>query len=166
MEGTGNLAMSSSSLRKCFVKVVVIGDSSVGKTSIIQTFQNSKFTQNYKPTIGADFSFKEIVLDDRVVTLQIWDTAGQERFQSLGPAFYRGADCCCLVYDVAAPESLENLTQWKSIFITQSGAKEGFPFVAIGNKTDLPDRKISKEEGERYCKEHEIQDHYEASAKN
>ena len=66
--------------RKCFIKVVVIGDSSVGKTSIIQMFEHSRFTENFKPTIGADFSNKEIVLDDRVVILQIWDTAGQERF--------------------------------------------------------------------------------------
>ena len=87
-------------LRKCFIKVVIIGDSSVGKTSIIQMFEHSKFTDNFKPTIGADFSNKEVTLDDRVVTLQIWDTAGQERFQSLGSAFYRGADCCALVYDI------------------------------------------------------------------
>ena len=61
-------------------KVVLIGDSGVGKTSVIQMFEHSKFTDNFKPTIGADFSNKEVTLDDRVVTLQIWDTAGQERF--------------------------------------------------------------------------------------
>lgn len=63
-------------VRKCFVKVVIIGDSGVGKTSLIQMFEHAKFTDNFKPTIGADFSNKEITLEDRVVTLQIWDTAG------------------------------------------------------------------------------------------
>src|SRR6056300_691010 len=82
--------------RKHFVKVVVIGDSSVGKTSLIQMFEHARFTEHFKPTIGADFSNKEIILGERVVILQIWDTAGQERFQSLSSAFYRGADCCCL----------------------------------------------------------------------
>ena len=63
-------------------------------------YVNEKFSSQYKATIGADFLTKEIVLEDKVVTMQIWDTAGQERFQSLGVAFYRGADACVLVYDV------------------------------------------------------------------
>ncbi len=67
-------------------------------------FEHAKFTSNFKPTIGADFSNKEIKLDDgKVVTMQIWDTAGQERFQSLSTAFYRGADCCCLAFDITSP---------------------------------------------------------------
>ena len=90
-------------LRKSFAKVVVIGDSSVGKTSLIQVFEHNKFSLAFKPTIGADFSNKEIIFEDRMITLQIWDTAGQERFQSLGSAFYRGADCCVLVYDISNP---------------------------------------------------------------
>ena len=66
--------------KKCFVKVVAIGDSGVGKTSLIQMFEHSRFTDNFKPTIGADFSNKEITIDGKIVCLQIWDTAGQERF--------------------------------------------------------------------------------------
>ena len=66
--------------KKCFVKIVAIGDSGVGKTSLIQMFEHSRFTENFKPTIGADFSNKEITIDGKVVTLQIWDTAGQERY--------------------------------------------------------------------------------------
>ena len=94
---------NTAGLRKSFAKVVVIGDSGVGKTSLIQVFEHNKFNATFKPTIGADFSNKEIILEDRLVTLQIWDTAGQERFQSLGSAFYRGADCCVLVYDMTNP---------------------------------------------------------------
>ena len=100
MESTGNNHHRPNHEKKCFVKVVAIGDSGVGKTSLIQMFEHSKYTESFKPTIGADFSNKEITIDGRIVTLQIWDTAGQERYQSLGTAFYRGADCCFLVYDI------------------------------------------------------------------
>ena len=89
----------------------------MGKTSLIQMFEHSKFTDNFKPTIGADFSNKEIQIDGKNVTLQIWDTAGQERYQSLGVAFYRGADCCFLVYDITNTWSFENLSNWKQSFL-------------------------------------------------
>ncbi len=73
------------------LKVIILGDSGVGKTSLMNQFVNDKFSKQYKATIGADFLTKEILIDDKLVTMQIWDTAGQERFQSLGVAFYRGA---------------------------------------------------------------------------
>lgn len=66
--------------KKCFIKIVIIGDSSVGKTSLIQMFEHTRFTENFKPTIGADFSNKDMVIAGQPVTLQIWDTAGQERY--------------------------------------------------------------------------------------
>jgi GTPase SAR1 family protein len=71
-------------------------------------------------TIGADFLTRELVVDDRVVTMQLWDTAGQERFQSLGVAFYRGADCCVLVYDVNSSKSFEALDGWRDEFLVQA----------------------------------------------
>ena len=80
-------------------------------------FEHSRFTENFKPTIGADFSNKEITIDNKVVTLQIWDTAGQERYQSLGTAFYRGADCAFLVYDITNNWSFENIPNWKNSFL-------------------------------------------------
>lgn len=103
--------------KKCFVKIVAIGDSGVGKTSLIQMFEHSRFTENFKPTIGADFSNKEISIQGKVVTLQIWDTAGQERYQSLGTAFYRGADCAFLVYDITNNWSFDNVTNWRNSFL-------------------------------------------------
>lgn len=84
------------SRKKTLLKVIILGDSSVGKTSLMNQYVNRKFSNQYKATIGADFLTKELTVDDRTVTMQIWDTAGQERFQSLGVAFYRGADCCVL----------------------------------------------------------------------
>jgi Ras-related protein Rab-7A len=84
-----------------------LGGAGVGKTSLLNQFVNREFTAQYKATIGSDFSSKQLDVDGKFVTLQIWDTAGQERFQSLGPTFYRGTDCCILVYDVTRPASFE-----------------------------------------------------------
>ncbi|CAH0489548.1 unnamed protein product [Peronospora farinosa] len=76
-------------------------------------YVNKNFSCQYKVTIGADFLTKETMLDDKLVTMQIWNTAGQERFQSLGVAFYRGADACVLVYDITNPKSFKKLDTWR-----------------------------------------------------
>ncbi|EXB37795.1 Ras-related protein Rab7 [Morus notabilis] len=105
--------------RRTLLKVIVLGDSGVGKTSLMNRYVHKRFSQQYKATIGADFVTKELQIDDRLVTLQIWDTAGQERFQSLGVAFYRGADCCVLVYDVNVMRSFDTLDTWHEEFLKQ-----------------------------------------------
>ncbi|KAI5965230.1 uncharacterized protein KGF55_001450 [Candida pseudojiufengensis] len=132
-----------SSRKRTLLKVIILGDSGVGKTSLMQQFVNNKFSQQYKATIGADFLTKEIQVDNKTVTLQIWDTAGQERFQSLGVAFYRGADCCVLCFDVTNEKSLNNLSSWKDEFLVQSNVSnpQDFPFIIIGNKIDIDDSK-------------------------
>ena len=83
-----------------------------------------QFSNQYKATIGADFLTKEVMVEDRLVTMQIWDTAGQERFQSLGVAFYRGADCCVLTYDVTAPNTFKSLDSWRDEFLIQVAASQ------------------------------------------
>ena len=97
-------------------------------------YVNRKFSKQYKATIGADFLTKEVQVDDRLVTMQIWDTAGQERFQSLGVAFYRGADCCVLVHDVNTAKTFENLENWRDEFLIQASPNDpdNFPFVVLG----------------------------------
>ncbi|XP_071912635.1 ras-related protein Rab7-like isoform X1 [Coffea arabica] len=132
-----NTAMSIR--KRSLLKIIVIGDSGVGKTSLMNQYVHKKFTHQYKATIGADFSTKEIQIDDKLVTLQIWDTAGQERFHSLGAAFYRGADCCVLVFDVNLLRSFETLQNWHAEFLKQADPvnPESFPFVLIGNKVDV-----------------------------
>ncbi|VDN48902.1 unnamed protein product, partial [Dibothriocephalus latus] len=126
----------SSSRKKILLKVIILGDSGVGKTSLMNQYVTQRFSNQYKATIGADFMTKETMVDDRVATLQIWDTAGQERFQSLGVAFYRGADCCVLVYDVTMPNTFKTLDSWRDEFLIQASPRdpENFPFVLIGNK--------------------------------
>merc|ERR1712023_45123 len=97
----------------------------------------------YKATIGADFLIKHVSVEEKLTTLQIWDTAGQERFQSLGVAFYRGADCCVLVYDVTAPTTFKSLDSWRDEFLIQASPRDPdrFPFVVLGNKSDLSDKR-------------------------
>lgn len=128
----------NSKKNKNYLKIVILGDSGVGKTTLLQQYLNGKVSRQTKPTIGADFSKKEILIDNTVVTLQIWDTAGQEKFQSLGYAFYRGADCCALVYDLTSAQSFESLDRWKKGFIDNAGPSDpsSFPFVCLGNKLD------------------------------
>merc|ERR1712164_98314 len=100
-------ARTMSTKKRTLLKLIILGDSGVGKTSLMNQYVNKKFSKQYKATIGADFLTKEVMIDDKLVTMQIWDTAGQERFQSLGVAFYRGADSCVLVYDVTDSKSFE-----------------------------------------------------------
>ncbi|KAH2036608.1 hypothetical protein KXW85_002061 [Aspergillus fumigatus] len=108
------------SRKKVLLKVIILGDSGVGKTSLMNQYVNKKFSASYKATIGADFLTKEVLVDDRL----IWDTAGQERFQSLGVAFYRGADCCVLVYDVNNSKSFEALDIIARSALAQEEAEE------------------------------------------
>uniref|UniRef100_A0A8C2ZRK4 RAB7a, member RAS oncogene family n=1 Tax=Cyclopterus lumpus TaxID=8103 RepID=A0A8C2ZRK4_CYCLU len=114
------------SRKKVLLKVIILGDSGVGKTSLMNQYVNKKFSNQYKATIGADFLTKEVMVDDRLVTMQIWDTAGQERFQSLGVAFYRGADCCVLVFDVTAPNTFKTLDSWRDEFLIQANSHDLF----------------------------------------
>jgi small GTP-binding protein len=99
-----------------FFKILILGDSNVGKTSMMMRYTTNTFSTSYKATIGADFLTKTILLDDKKITLQCWDTAGKERFQSLGTSFYRGTDGALFVYDVTNPSSLKHLTKWKNQF--------------------------------------------------
>ncbi|KAI3996242.1 hypothetical protein MKX01_026710 [Papaver californicum] len=156
--------------RRTLLKVIVLGDSGVGKTSLMNQYVHKKFSQQYKATIGADFVTKEVQLDDRIVTLQIWDTAGQERFQSLGVAFYRGADCCVLVYDVNVQKSFDNLNNWREEFLKQASPAnpDKFPFILLGNKVDIDggnSRVVSEKKAKEWSSSRGDIPYFETSAK-
>ncbi|KAI9025217.1 small GTPase superfamily [Phycomyces nitens] len=155
--------------KKVLLKVIILGDSGVGKTSLMNQYVNKKFSNQYKATIGADFLTKEVMVDDKLVTMQIWDTAGQERFQSLGVAFYRGADCCVLVYDVNNNKSYESLGQWHDEFLVQASPRdpENFPFVVLGNKVDMDESKrmVSQKRAMAFCQAKGNIPYFETSAK-
>ena len=141
--------------KKVLLKIIILGDSGVGKSSLMNQYVNRKFSNSYKATIGADFLTKEVMIDDKLVTLQIWDTAGQERFQSLGVAFYRGADACILVHDITNEKSFEHLNTWRSEFLNQAHPSDpdNFSFVVIGNKVDKePERRVPKSIAAQWCK--------------
>ncbi|CBI32577.3 unnamed protein product, partial [Vitis vinifera] len=158
------------SRRRTLLKVIILGDSGVGKTSLMNQYVNKKFSNQYKATIGADFLTKEVQFEDRLFTLQIWDTAGQERFQSLGVAFYRGADCCVLVYDVNVMKSFDNLNNWREEFLIQASPSdpENFPFVVLGNKVDVDggnSRVVSDKKARAWCASKGNIPYFETSAK-
>ncbi|VVB02858.1 unnamed protein product [Arabis nemorensis] len=155
---------------RTLLKVIVLGDSGVGKTSLMNQYVYKRFNRQYKATIGADFVTKELHIEEKPVTLQIWDTAGQERFHSLGSAFYRGADCCVLVYDVNNLKSFETLNNWHMEFLKQANPfePETFPFVLIGNKTDVDGgntRVVSDKRAIEWCGSKGNIPYHETSAK-
>lgn len=154
------------SRKKVLLKIVLLGDSGVGKTSLMNQYVSKRFSNQYKATIGADFLTKQVLLDDTRVTMQIWDTAGQERFQSLGVSFYRGADCCVLVYDITTEQSFSSLDRWRDEFLLQASPRDpaNFPFIVVGNKVDLgTHRMVPASASTQWCKGHNIKC-YETSA--
>jgi len=158
----------SPSFDRTLLKVILLGDSGVGKSSIMNQYVHEKFSAEYKATIGADFLTKHLIIDDKPITMQIWDTAGQERFQSLGVAFYRGADCCALVFDVNDEKTFENVNSWKEEFLLKAGIEDpqNFPFVLLGNKIDVENgRMVSKKRALKYCEDNGNMQYFETSAK-
>ena len=124
-------------------KLIVMGDSGVGKTTLIHSFVNNEFCEDFKATIGADFSSKTVTVDGVEIDLQIWDTAGEERFHSVGAAFYRGTDACLLVYDMTQPETFKRVSIWLDDLVSKAGITniESFPLMLFGNKLDLAEQR-------------------------
>ncbi|KAH3759006.1 rab small monomeric GTPase [Pelomyxa schiedti] len=154
--------------KKFLMKAVILGDCGVGKTSLLSRYVKSTFSSVYKATIGVDFLTKELQVGEMTVTLQIWDTSGQERFSSLGPAFFRGADCCVLVYDVTSAKTLASITSWQQGFLEHANPKypETFPFIVLGNKIDLAnERVVTQREAMLWCQSHGKIPYFETSAK-
>jgi len=164
--------MTTSRKKAVLLKVLLLGESCVGKTSIFHRYVKDEYSQAYKATIGADFFSKDLKVDEKEVILQIWDTAGQERYQSLGVTFFRGSDACILVYDITDRRSFEALTSWVEQFLQGVGASpasakdSGYIFVVLGNKCDLAEtRQVPTTEAEDFCKENGFQ-FFETSAKS
>lgn len=117
-------------------KIVMIGDTNVGKTNIISRLINNEFIHNSKATIGVDFATKTFQIDDSLIKVQIWDTAGQERYHALVSAYYRGSSGAVLVYDATRKPTLENIkTSWLKNL--RSVCDDSIPLMLLGNKLDL-----------------------------
>ena len=149
--------------QKC--QLLIIGDSTVGKTSILSRFANGIFNSNYLATVGLDSFTKDEIIDDKTVRIKIWDTAGQERYKSLTKGFFRNAEGVMLVYDVTNSETYENLKFWlQSIKNNTSPDMGEIPIILIGNKIDCEDREVKVEEAENFWKEQGYP-YFETSAK-
>ncbi|OHS96230.1 Ras family protein [Tritrichomonas foetus] len=133
-------------------KVVFVGDSSVGKTSIISQLIYNNSAQDQGPTVGIDFFSKNITVGTETIRVQIWDTAGQEQFHSLIPSYLRNSTIAIIVYDITNQESFENLDRWiKTVLDIANPA-----IIIVGNKSDLEDaRAISTEDGQRFAEAHQ-----------
>lgn len=133
-------------------KLVLIGDSGVGKTQLLSRFTNSGFTHEHECTIGVEFATKTVEVGDKLVKVQIWDTAGQERFRALTAAYYNGAVGAMICYDITRPSSFKNVELWLQEL--KSYGQPTMAMVLIGNKTDLrQQQKVHTEEVVDFCKE-------------
>eukprot|EP00736_Rhodelphis_marinus_P001572 Rmarinus@m.2488 len=136
-------------------KLVLLGDSNVGKSSLVLRFVRGQFFEYQESTIGAAFLTQTVALDDYTVKFEIWDTAGQERYHSLAPMYYRGAAAAVVVYDITNHDSFERAKNW-----VRELQRQGSPNVVIalaGNKCDLEaKRKVDPEEAQTYADDNGI----------
>lgn len=155
--------------RTQLLKVVILGDGGVGKSSLMNRFISNKFDSQSFHTIGVEFLNKDITMDGETYTMQIWDTAGQERFKSLRTPFYRGSDCCMLTYAMDDMQSFRNLSMWKKEFLYYADVTDpdNFPFVVLGNKVDVEEdaRQVTPEDAQEWCAANGSAPYYETSAK-
>ncbi|XP_046917894.1 RAS oncogene family member Rab10 isoform X4 [Dermatophagoides farinae] len=144
-------------------KLLLIGDSGVGKTCILFRFSDDAFQTTFISTIGIDFKIKTIDLKGKRIKLQIWDTAGQERFHTITTSYYRGAMGIMLVYDITNAKSFDNIAKW--LRNIDEHASEDVEKMILGNKCDMTDKRVvSRERGESIAREHGIR-FLETSAK-
>ncbi|KAK9357068.1 ras family-domain-containing protein [Lipomyces doorenjongii] len=155
--------MASSRNYDILIKLLLIGDSGVGKSCLLLRFSEDSFTPSFITTIGIDFKIRTIDLDGKRIKMQIWDTAGQERFRTITTAYYRGAMGILLVYDVTDEKSFNNIRNWFSN--VEQHASEGVNKLLIGNKCDWEEKRaVSTEQGKALANELGIP-FIEASAK-
>ncbi|EMD44701.1 small GTPase EhRabD2, putative [Entamoeba histolytica HM-3:IMSS] len=143
------------------VKVIMVGESSVGKTCCMNRYVSNEFAEQTKATIGVGVGSKEVEVEGKHIKLQIWDTAGQERFATLTGNYFRNAMAAIIMFDVSNKESFENIPNW----VEQCCKSDGKHIIFIaGNKIDLENRVVSKEEAEEKAKELKLK-YFEVSAK-
>ena len=137
------------------LKLVLIGDSGVGKTNILSRYNNNEFSLATQPTVGVEFGNKIIKKENKSIKLQLWDTAGQERYKAITNAFYKGSKGAFVVYDITRKSSFLNIDKW--IGELKTNGSEDILIILVGNKSDLEDkREVSTEDGEKKAKQYGI----------
>ena len=138
-------------------KVLILGDSFVGKTNMLKRFLNDEFDMNTKETVGVEFGSKNFILGEKkdIIKAQIWDTAGQERYRSVTKAYYKGAKGALLVYDITRKSTFENIDNW--LIDLKTNEDKDILILLIGNKSDLNGkREISEEEARTKAEQYNI----------
>ena len=145
-------------------KLIIIGDTGVGKSCLMKRIMDNEFKQEHQVTIGVEFGSFGLKIDGKIIKLQIWDTAGQESFKSVTRIFYRGAHCVFLTYDVTREDTFVNLSQWLSE--VKQHATEDVRVYMVGNKGDIEDqREVTHERALEMAKANKIHRVFETSAK-
>ena len=138
------------------LKIVLIGDSTVGKTSLLYRFIEGRFIEDRLCTICADFKTKSIRIDQSTIAkLTVWDTAGQEKYRAITSNYYRDANGVILIYDVANKSTFKNLNMWLND-INNKNLRESISIILVANKIDLPNREISYEEGDDFAQKNNL----------
>ena len=145
------------------IKIMLLGESQIGKTSLIQRYVKNNFNLSYITTVGIDFQLKQIKMNNKSIKLQIWDTAGQERFKNITKSYFHSSDGFIVGYDITSRLSFTNVSTWlKEI---NENAPEEIHKILIGNKCDLNEREVTTEEGQKLAEENGMK-FFETSAKN
>ena len=145
-------------------KILLVGNSNVGKSSLFLRFVDEIWKENFVPTIGVDFKIKSIKIDNKIIKLQIWDTAGQERFKSILSSYYKGANGILLLYDITNVNSFKSLSNW--LIDIEKNSSKNVKKILIGNKCDLNElRKIPMNKGKEFADTYNMK-FIETSAKN
>ncbi|KAJ8511441.1 hypothetical protein OPV22_001875 [Ensete ventricosum] len=162
--GRESLAVAARADYDYLIKLLLIGDSGVGKSCLLLRFSDGSFTTSFITTIGIDFKIRTIELDGKRIKLQIWDTAGQERFRTITTAYYRGAMGILLVYDVTDESSFNNIRNW--IRNIEQHASDNVNKILVGNKADMDESKraVPTAKGQALADEYGIK-FFETSAK-
>lgn len=145
------------------LKILIIGESGVGKSSLLLRFTEDNFDPEQTLTIGVDFKTKKLTVDSNTVKLAIWDTAGQERFRTLTPSYYRDAQGAILVFDVSSYTTFAKLETWLNELDTYS-TKSNIVKMIVGNKIDVDHREVTREQAMAFARRHQTL-YIEASAK-
>eukprot|EP00455_Lapot_gusevi_P022603 TRINITY_DN2354_c0_g1_i2.p1 TRINITY_DN2354_c0_g1~~TRINITY_DN2354_c0_g1_i2.p1 ORF type:complete len:217 (-),score=24.53 TRINITY_DN2354_c0_g1_i2:79-729(-) len=132
-------------------KLVLVGDSGVGKSNLLARFTKNEFDSSIKSTIGVEFASRTVNVGNRPIKIQIWDTAGQERFRAITSSYYRGAVGALVVYDITKPKTFQNITKWLDEL--NNHADPATVIMVVGNKADLEtSRKVPTHEAQEFCR--------------
>ena len=147
-------------------KLILIGSSGVGKSSILQRYIQKLFNAEYTCTIGVDFFMKTINIRDKSIKLQLWDTAGTEKFKSITTGYYRGANAAFVVFDLTSKSSFDSVSDWIENYYKNSNPDSEKHVILIGNKSDLKEnREVTQEQIDNFTLNNKIK-YFETSAKN